>query len=370
MHLNKKHNPINVIRWPNLMMIFILVFVAFSSFAFGAEVGEGAGEEKETMFFIVIDEAHYGTTKKSDFNVNFNTDEMSKKKNVILLLVTATPYSLVTSNSRIPETNRIDWFSEQENENIYYGIKDYIAAAEESDNQSSSGFLTWDKELEDMILEDRRETSKLANKHFPSIPKDKEKKSDAIWRILRLKNVSLQYMQSMLLKFLEMSKARREIAIKCSEIFQKFELTEKSAELFRRIIHINNEGEVLQTGSMCLLRVMYKEDGKFVYDILYKLRKMLEMENCFSLIMDCDETIKGRSGMGEFNKNEKPFLARLQKWSGNPDFRASQYVDLANLPIILIVVQKGKMGITYPRSLRCYDLRLRYFSTTMVTRTC
>ena len=53
MYLNKKHNLINVIRWSNLMMIFILVFVAFSSFAFGAEVGDGAGEEKETMLSLL-----------------------------------------------------------------------------------------------------------------------------------------------------------------------------------------------------------------------------------------------------------------------------------------------------------------------------
>ena len=75
-------------------------------------------QEKETLFFIVLDEAHYGTTLKSDFNVNFNTPEMANTRNVILLQVTATPYSLVTSNSRIPESNRIDWFSDEENETM------------------------------------------------------------------------------------------------------------------------------------------------------------------------------------------------------------------------------------------------------------
>ena len=53
MYLHKKHNLINVIRWSNLTMIFFLVFVAFSSIAFGAEVGEGAGEEKETMLSLL-----------------------------------------------------------------------------------------------------------------------------------------------------------------------------------------------------------------------------------------------------------------------------------------------------------------------------
>lgn len=53
MYLNKKHNLTNVIRWSNLMIICILIFVAFSSFAFGAEVGEGAGEDKETMLTLL-----------------------------------------------------------------------------------------------------------------------------------------------------------------------------------------------------------------------------------------------------------------------------------------------------------------------------
>ena len=53
MYLNKKHNLLDVIRWPNLMLICILVFVAFTSFAFGADVGEGAGEDKETMLSLL-----------------------------------------------------------------------------------------------------------------------------------------------------------------------------------------------------------------------------------------------------------------------------------------------------------------------------
>ena len=54
MYLNKKHNLINVIRWSNLTIICILIFVAFSSFALGAEIGEGAGEDKETMLSLSL----------------------------------------------------------------------------------------------------------------------------------------------------------------------------------------------------------------------------------------------------------------------------------------------------------------------------
>merc|ERR1712159_251102 len=36
------------------------------------------------------------------------------------------------------------------------------------------------------------------------------------------------------------------------------------------------------------------------------------------------------------------------------------YSDLQDLPCILILCEKGKMGDTFPKSLRFYDLRLRY----------
>ena len=53
----------------------------------------------------------------------------------------------------------------------------------------------------------------------------------------------------------------------------------------------------------------------------------------------------------------------LLRWNKNPDFLPWTYEDLLDLPVILVVVEKGKMGITYPRSLRYYDLTMRYRRT-------
>ena len=68
---------------------------------------------------------------------------------------------------------------------------------------------------------------------------------------------------------------------------------------------------------------------------------------------------------------------------GDSEYRPSSYKDLLHLPIILVVVEKGedfmsskllifyfsgKMGITYPKSLRFYDLRMRYTTTESTTR--
>ena len=37
------------------------------------------------------------------------------------------------------------------------------------------------------------------------------------------------------------------------------------------------------------------------------------------------------------------------RWHSNPNFRPKHYTDLVDLPVILVIVEKGKMGITYPK---------------------
>ena len=304
---------------------------------------------------------------------------MSKKNNVILLLVTATPYSLVTGNSRIPLSNRIDWFSNDDGNDMYYGIKDYLHSTAEGPNPEGHGLLSLDEELETQITEEKESMLKWIPRRLASTRKDKENSG---WAISRLKIIVLHYIQAMVGLYGEIkgSSSSKSLDFKTifqwkifnaiTEMFQGSRVTGKSNSVFRRMVNINDQGNLLETGSMCLLRVLRKEDGMFIYNTLIRLRKVLGMEDVFSLIMDGDEKTVGSVGVVGFNKNETVFLNRLQKWRKEPDFRASQYIDLADLPVLLIVVEKGKMGITFPKSLRCYDLRLRYSSKAMVTRTC
>ena len=329
-------------------------------------------EDDDTLFLIVVDEAHYGTTIKSEFNKFFNDKDMSTRKNLIILQVSATPYSLVTKNSRIPASNRLDWFSEDEEENMYYGIKDFIAATENHvlnpvESNEQHGSLCFDEELEKIIQDEQIESSKLVNKLLGF--KDKANK-DAIWRVSRLKIILMQYIGSLVNRFKDIMQQRNDLSkFRLEKLIQDCSLTQKSSEIFCQIINTSEDYRISETGKMCLLRVLYTEDGIFVYDTLRKVRQLLGMENTFALIMDCDEKSKRSFGMAEFNRTETSFLERLQRWNSKSDFRACQYVDLHDLPTLLIVVEKGKMGITFPRSLSCYDLRLRYSSNAMVTRT-
>ena len=64
--------------------------------------------------------------------------------------------------------------------------------------------------------------------------------------------------------------------------------------------------------------------------------------------------------MGNFSCS---FAKRLKHYP------AERYEHLLDIPVLLIVVDRGKMGITYPRSLQVYDLRLRYTTSGTVKRT-
>ena len=120
------------------------------------------------------------------------------------------------------------------------------------------------------------------------------------------------------------------------------------------------------TGSMILVRLLDKREGRILVDTLKDVRNALGLGNRFCVSLDCDDT----SSREKLDLCEAQFLPRLQAWNGggNKEYKPTFYTDLKDLPVILVVVEKGKMGITYPKSLRYYDLRLRYATTSGVTR--
>ena len=53
MSLNSNYYPININRWNRVVVIFFLIFLSLITYTFGTEVGEGAGEQKETMLSLL-----------------------------------------------------------------------------------------------------------------------------------------------------------------------------------------------------------------------------------------------------------------------------------------------------------------------------
>ena len=61
-------------------------------------------QEKNTLFFIIHDEAHYAPVQHNLTDRLINSQDVITAKNVVLLQVSATPYCLLTQNSRLFKT--------------------------------------------------------------------------------------------------------------------------------------------------------------------------------------------------------------------------------------------------------------------------
>ena len=87
-------------------------------------------QEPNTLFLIVHDEAHSAPGGNTLLNQFINDKEVCESSNVILLQVSATPYSLITKNSRIPDENKLPWFSRNDTSE-YFGTKDFVQKTHE-----------------------------------------------------------------------------------------------------------------------------------------------------------------------------------------------------------------------------------------------
>jgi hypothetical protein len=62
----------------------------------------------ETLFLMVVDECHWGCNLSGIHNTMVNDEELSQKENLFTLLVSATPYNVLSDKSRIEEKYLID----------------------------------------------------------------------------------------------------------------------------------------------------------------------------------------------------------------------------------------------------------------------
>ena len=67
-------------------------------------------EEKETLFFVVHDEAHCAPSKNNHLDRLINDKGLCSALNLVFLQVSATPYCLVTKNTRIQQRNHLDMY--------------------------------------------------------------------------------------------------------------------------------------------------------------------------------------------------------------------------------------------------------------------
>ncbi|KAL9979245.1 hypothetical protein ACROYT_G016877 [Oculina patagonica] len=134
-------------------------------------------------------------------------------------------------------------------------------------------------------------------------------------------------------------------------------------------------------GNMGKMKIVRAKSGKTADQFYFTLR-LARTESCFE---ERFEVIKDYGGIqieNHFMKSSSPFFRKLQTGNCHDNFDCScktlrleegrkkcskchhvhklitQYEDLENLACVLILVEKGRMGDTFPKSFDCLDLRL------------
>ena len=145
--------------------------------------------------------------------------------------------------------------------------------------------------------------------------------------------------------------------------------------LVKSLIQSGKQG----SGKMKILRAKSKKTANQFFYTLKEARELASLENCFEIIRDY-----GKFNLKGFMTSSNTFFQKLQPEKCQFQFEChcsnlklntkrpkcgncqhvhkpiTQYEDLQNLACVLILVDKGRMGDTFPESFDCLDLRLSY----------
>ena len=310
-------------------------------------------QSPNSLFLVIIDEAHFGVNVTSEFASFFNQPNFDETyKNVITVQVSATPYTMMTKYTRIPESNVINWLSDGEEEGNYYGVKSYYEniTATPKMSKSLSGHIVVDSEYESMVSSSSKDKfhqrtedlsefvrSKLKERDYEINMSVSELVENAIQNSIRLACTASQYMQSML-KLKGYSQDQLTTIFEGGHFTHWKNLTTLSESIFK-IITGSAKAEEQEAfpdkGKMCLLRVKQQYEAKFLNGVLRKLRKILGLESVFAIVLDIDDE-NSSCGIKRFNKEETPFRKKLQQWKHDPYFCAERYEDLLGKIIFMI----------------------------------
>jgi hypothetical protein len=318
-------------------------------------------QEKDTLFLLIHDEAHYEATrtdKDNAVNTFINSETVLNSSNVLTLLVSATPYNLVSKNTRIPAQNVVDWMKDEkdQDESEYFGLKKFVENSSNPDPKS--GYIGADEEFE-TLFQDKWRTyeSTLRVTRNTGGKKDTTERKNGFRREL----LTNDYISAMK-QFSDQSFANADS--------DNSKVSKHTLKIVKDLLNVENESGARpfpkHNGCMVLVRVTSIKLGKDMAAELRKARDCLGFQQRFAILIDVDE--KSAGGMEKMLKDDSSkksqefgWLNRLRLINGNPDsYKPESYEDLQDLPVILILCEKGKMGDTFPKSLRYYDLRMRY----------
>eukprot|EP01047_Picozoa_sp_COSAG01_P029643 COSAG01_NODE_2039_length_8573_cov_13.642672_1_plen_2500_part_00 len=298
--------------------------------------------ERRTLFAFIHDEVHWEATKTTANGKRgagaadrfMNDDELRLAHNAVHISISASPYNVVTKSSQIPAAHEIIW----DEADGYYG-QELFTRADKFDT-FTPGSMNGTDDVYDKSCDD------LQREHYGG---------GTVSQNARVHALVNSYV-SALQKTLNDAEGKFQRAM-----FSRVTVhTEKIvADLVNMPLDTSDA-----SGIMVLLR-QPKRTGLQIANQLRKARKLYGLQSRFAVIVDIDQKGKPKPTIfAELEKHSPDVLQLAQQRRHNrgqpPLSHESTYEDLQDIPCILVVCEKGKMGDSFPSSLKYYDLRLRY----------
>ena len=227
-------------------------------------------------------------------------------------------------------------------------------------------------------------------KHKTSTVKEKELK-DLGEDLMASFVACLMYLSQEDLQTIIQETRETEIIEEIKETLQKDDC-QKLVDIWTSIVQEYETGSLVENliqsgkgelGKMKIVRAKSMETANQFFHTLRLARAISSLEECFEIIRDYG----GIQIEKQLMKSSSPFFVKLQPVDCQYKFDCccseltlqhgrkkcfnckhvhksiTQYEDLENLACILILVDKGRMGDTFPHSFDCLDLRLNYDSS-------
>ena len=320
----------------------------------------------DTFFLILHDEAHYETGYKRAADLFFNGDAqqllserrgstfaecvapkvpLSRAPNVAIVNVSATPFILVTKQSRIPKDHEVQW----DESPGYVGQNEYCSL-DKYDSANPGTFNGCDKAFDDRV-------AGLRASHYNEEPDKKKTTTEEGDQEREVGKGGKWAMAHTLVE--EFTRALEKTRDDADGKFPDQSRYTHTEQMVRDLVNIPLESAD-GSGIMILIRQATANGGLKITEKIRAARDALGLQGRFAVIVDLEEAKSSLLGTMEDHNSEMLDLMKRRNRSSGKDVVLSTYEDLEGLPCILILCDKGKMGDSFPKSLRHYDMRCRY----------
>jgi len=280
----------------------------------------------KTLFLLVQDECHWGIPSGGTVDLVINTPSLlhaaSKVGNLVSLQVSATPYN----NMATVLADNVVEFSQPAS---YTGMKELL-----DQNLCHAPHLRYEALL------------KRVNSNF----------SGRMDRCMSCTDAALTIDYACALIAVATGEDR--------DVAQRFECSPATVSAMRTLVDVR-DGKLTapEKPSLVVVRMSHQGAARFFVKQLTDVRDRLGLENAFAVMADL-------SGSGCPQFAERIAEAEQQKWLPNVT-RSSRYSGfdgseaehgrtLHGVPALLVLLDKGRMGDTFPPHFRHFDLRRRY----------